>query len=411
MDFEDSPTAAEFRPRARAFLDAHLELRGGEGEREHVGAGDLDGLRDAIEWQAKMFDAGFACLTWPKEFGGQAAPPELQVIWNDEEERYRHPAKLFAIQHGNLGPTLQLWGSDEQKSAYLRRMARGDDLWCQLFSEPAAGSDLAGLRTKAVRDADEWVVDGQKIWTSNAFHSKLGMLVARTDPSVPKHDGLTYFIVDMKSPGVTVRPIETMGGDDHFCEVFFDGLRVPDANRIGGVGDGWRVSVTTLMNERSLVGGFPTASLTELMELAARLPSESGGLAIDDRSVREQIAEFWVKAKGLEFAQKRAHSAISQGKDPGPENSIIKLVAARMNQQIYSFAMELQGAAGVLMDASSGYGQRYLDSPGSRLAGGTDEILRNILAERVIGLPGEARADKGIPFDQIPTGTHTGGRD
>ena len=411
MDFEDSPEAAVFRARVRAFLDEQIELRSGSEDRSNVGADDLEALRAAVAWQATIFDAGFACLTWPKEYGGQDATPEFQVIWNQEEERYRHPAKVFAIQQGNLGPTLQLWGTDEQKQAYLRRMARGDDLWCQLFSEPAAGSDLAGLRTKAVLDGDEWVVDGQKIWTSNAYHSRLGMLVARTDPRVPKHDGLTYFIIDMKAPGVTVRPIETMGGDSHFCEVFFDGLRVPDANRIGGVGDGWRVSVTTLMNERTLAGGYPVASIRDLMLLAAGFPGEEAERAIDDRAVRERIADFQVKARGLEFTQIRAHSAISQGKQPGPENSIIKLVAARMNQEIYSFGMDLLGTAGIVMDASQGYADRYLDAPGGRLAGGTDEILRNILAERVLGLPGDARVDKGIPFDQIPTGSKGGGRD
>lgn len=411
MDFEDSAAAAEFRARARAFLDARLEPKRGDLGRSDVGANDLEALREAVDWQATLFDAGFACLTWPTEYGGQAATPELQVVWNQEEERYRHPAKLFAIQHGNLGPTLQLWGSEDQKDTYLRRMARGDDLWCQLFSEPAAGSDLAGLRTKAVRDGDDWIVDGQKIWTSNAFHARLGMLVARTDPTVPKHAGLTYFLIDMKSPGVSVRPIQTMGGSSHFCEVFFDGLRVPDRNRIGGVGDGWRVSVTTLMNERTLAGGYPITSLEELMTLAASLPGARSGTALDDRAVRERIAEFQVKAKGLDFTLNRALSAISQGREPGPENSIIKLVAARLNQEICAFGMEIQGAAGILATEPSSYAHRYLDAPGGRLAGGTDEILRNILAERVMGLPSDSRADKGIPFDEIPTGVGTGGRD
>jgi alkylation response protein AidB-like acyl-CoA dehydrogenase len=404
MDFEDSPEEAAFRSRVRTFLDQRLERKQGAEDSPAVGSEDTAALAEAVRYQADLFDAGFACLTWPKAYGGQDAPAAFHVIMSQEEERYRTPAKIFAIQLGNLGPTLNYWGTDEQKKTHLRRMARGDDLWCQLFSEPSAGSDLAGLRTRAVRDGDEWVVDGQKIWTSNAAHARLGMLVARTDPTLPKHDGLTYFIIDMKAPGVTVAPIKTMGGSSHFCEVFFDGLRIPDRDRIGGIGDGWRVSVTTLMNERTLAAGYPIPSVENLMAMAAALPGEDGGTMLDDPSVRERIADFQVKIKALQFTINRVHSSISQGGEPGPENSIVKLVAARLNQEIASFGMELEGASGILMGGTAANGEHYLASPGGRLAGGTDEILRNILAERVIGLPPESRADKGMAFDAIPTG-------
>jgi alkylation response protein AidB-like acyl-CoA dehydrogenase len=380
-----------------------LELRLPGARRPGLGADDPRERERAVAYQARVFDAGFACLSWPREYGGQEARPIFQVIWNQEESRYRTPPHLFAIQHGNLGPTLIHWGTPEQKSAHLRRMARGDDVWCQLFSEPGAGSDLAGLRTRAVRDGEDWVVTGQKIWTSNAHHARYGMLVARTDPSVPKHAGLTYFIVDMRTPGVRVVPIRTMAGTSHFCEVFFDGARIPDHRRIGGVGEGWRVSVTTLMNERTLVGGYGTPSMPELIRHAASIQREGGRSALHDSSVRARIADFWAAGRGVEFTLRRAHTALSRGRDPGPENSIVKLVAAKLAQDLHSFATDLASESGALLDAPESRAAAYLDAPGSRLAGGTDEILRNILAERVLGLPGEIRADKGMPFDQIPT--------
>jgi alkylation response protein AidB-like acyl-CoA dehydrogenase len=402
MDFDDTPEEAAFRARARAFLDSLLERRLPGERRPGLGADDPRERERSIAYQARLFDDGFACLSWPREYGGQEARPIFQVIWNQEEARYRTPPSLFAIQHGNLGPTLIHWGTAAQKSAYLRRMARGDDVWCQLFSEPGAGSDLAGLRTRAVRDGSDWVVTGQKIWTSNAHHARYGMLVARTDPSVPKHAGLTYFVIDMHAPGVRVNPIRTMAGTSHFCEVFFDAARVPDRDRIGGVGEGWRVSVTTLMNERTLAGGYGTPSIPELIELARSIPRGADRSALADSSVRARIADFWAAGRGVELALRRAHTALSRGRDPGPENSIVKLVAAKLGQDLHAFATDLASEAGALLDAPESRAAAYLDAPGGRLAGGTDEILRNILAERVLGLPGEIRLDKGIAFDQIP---------
>jgi alkylation response protein AidB-like acyl-CoA dehydrogenase len=311
-----------------------------------------------------------------------------------------------------LAPTLMAHGTQAQKDRYIREMARGQVVWCQLFSEPDAGSDLAGLRTSAVRRGDEWVLNGQKIWSTGAHYCDFGMIVTRSDPDAAKHAGLTYFIVDMHAAGIEVRPIRQINGASGFNEVFFNDVRVPDENRVGGVGDGWRVALTTLMNERVAIGaGGGSGLVRELFRLAR--DSRSGGRpAIENQAVRQKLADFYIRAKGLQYTGYRTLSAISRGATPGPEGSIGKAVGAPLGQQMASFAMELQGAMGALLDPAvtaqeALWQEAYLGAPGLRIAGGTDEILRNIIAERVLGLPPEIRVDKDRPFREIPVGRAT----
>jgi alkylation response protein AidB-like acyl-CoA dehydrogenase len=283
-------------------------------------------------------------------------------------------------------------------------------VWCQLFSEPDAGSDLAGLRTSAVKDGNDWVINGQKIWSTGAHFSDFGMIVTRSDPNAPKHAGLTYFIVDMHAKGVEVRPIKQINGGSGFNEVFFSDVRVPDANRLGAVGDGWRVAITTLMNERVAIGaGGGAGRFKDLLKLA-RATKRNGRPAIEDSAVRQKLASFYIRSKGLQFTGYRTLSALSRGGTPGPEGSIGKAVGAPLSQEMASFAMELQGAMGAVTDgalsAQEGLWQdMYLGMPGLRIAGGTDEILKNIIAERVLRLPPEVRVDKDRPFREIPTGS------
>ncbi len=410
MDFEDTPKEAEFRARCRAWLERNAEplapgeVADGMGERE-----DPETIARAKAWQAKKFDEGWAVLTWPKEYGGQGLGRMEQIIWNQEEAHFRTPPNIYLIGHGMLGPTIMAHGTDEQKKRFLRNMARGQEIWCQLFSEPGAGSDLAGLRTTALRDGDDWVINGQKIWSTGAHYSDWGMIVTRTDPDVPKHKGLTYFIIDMHSPGVEARPIRQMSGGAAFNEVFFTDVRVPDANRLGAVGDGWRVALTTLMNERVAIGaGGGAGGFRRLFDLARR-SRRNGRPAIEDGAVRERLADFYIATKGLQFTGYRTLSAISRGATPGPEGSIAKAVGAPLAQQMASFALDLEGAMGGVLERSVApeealWQDSYLGSPGIRIAGGTDEVLRNIIAERVLGLPPEIRVDKGKPFREIPTG-------
>ncbi len=302
------------------------------------------------------------------------------------------------------------FASEEQKRRYLPPLAAGEEIWCQLFSEPAGGSDLAGLRTRAEKAADgsgDWIINGQKIWTSGAHYSDMAILITRTDPNVPKHKGLTMFFLSMKSPGIEIRPIKQANGQSGFNEVYFTDVRIPDAQRLGAVGDGWKVSLTTLMNERLSIGSGMSTGFPELFDLCCRIET-ANGLAVDDPAVRSKLATWAIRTTGLKYTGFRALSALSRGETPGPENSIGKLVAGPTMQEIAMFAEDLQGQAGIISDpeiaAANGRFQAMLmRSPATRVEGGTDEILRNIIAERVLGLPADIRVDKDVPFNQIPT--------
>ncbi|HTO71092.1 MAG TPA: acyl-CoA dehydrogenase family protein [Myxococcota bacterium] len=402
MDFNDTKEEATFRAEARAFLDKHMKpLRPGESNNMLSERDDPDTIKHAKAWQATKKDNGWAVLTWPKEFGGRDATPIQSVIWNQEEAKYRVPPNIFGIGLGMLGPTIMAHGTKEQKDRFIAKMARGDEIWCQLFSEPAAGSDLAGLRTSAQKKGDDWVINGQKIWTTGAHFSKWGMIVTRTDPTVPKHAGLTYFIVDMGAPGIEIRQIKQINGGSGFNEVFFTDVKIPDSQRLGRVGDGWRVALTTLMNERASIGGGGGGMRSEDLIRMARQSEWNGKSALEDSAVRQKIADFYIRSSGLKYTGYRTLTALSKGTTPGPESSIGKLVGAPMGQEVAAFAIELQGLAGSALGAAQ---EAYLGSPGLRIAGGTDEIMRNILAERVLRLPPEPRLDKDTAFRDVPTG-------
>ena len=404
MDFNDTPEEAEFRAEANAFLRKHAKLKTGDEAGAMLGTDDPVLIKKSQAWQALKAENGWACITWPKEFGGRGGTSIQSVVWNQEEGKFSTPPSIFTIGLGMLGPTIMAHGTDEQKEKFLPKMVHGDEIWCQLFSEPAAGSDLAGLRMSAVKDGDEWVINGQKIWTTGAQYSDWGMIVTRTDPDVPKHAGLTYFIVDMKAPGVDIRPIKEITGDSHFNEVFFNDVRVPDSQRLGAVGNGWAVAITTLMNERSALGSGRTGPRVEdLIDLASETQIH-GRPAIEDSEVRQKIADFFIRLSGLKYTGYRTLTAISRGQTPGPEAAIGKLIGAPLGQQLSSFAIELQGPAGSQMGNGSLWQLAYLFAPGLRVAGGTDEILRNIIAERVLRLPPEPRIDKKLAFREVPTG-------
>ena len=412
MNFDDTPQEAEFRALARKWIEAN---RPDDLMRDLAAADEIKDrdqrtsaiVKAAKAWQRKKADAGFACLTWPKEYGGRAATPIQRVIWDQEEGNYGALSGPFAIGQGMCGPTVMAYATEEQKRRYLPPLASGEEVWCQLFSEPAGGSDLAGLRTKAEKDGDDWIINGQKIWTTGAHFSDYGILITRTDPTLPKHKGLTMFFLDMRSPGVEVRPIKQASGHSGFNEVYFTNVRIPDAQRLGKVNDGWNVSLTTLMNERFSIGARLATGVPEFFDFASDTKMADGTLAIDDKAVRENLATWAARANGLKYTSYRAISALSRGERPGPENSIGKLVAAPMTQDIAMYALELQGQMGAVMrDDASPAGKLYqmlYHAIGMRIAGGTDEVMRNIIAERVLGLPGDIRVDKDAPFNQIPT--------
>lgn len=407
MDFSDTPEEAAFREEVRAFLSANAEPK--TETNKSLPVLDVAGsVARGKAFQRKKYEAGLAAITWPEAFGGRGLSPIFQVIYKQEEEKYLVPGGIYEIGLGMCIPTLMKHGTPEHSKRYVPKALSGEEIWCQLFSEPSAGSDLAGLRTRAVRDGDEWVINGQKVWTSGAHFCDFGVIVTRSDPEAPKHKGLTYFFLDMKSPGIEVRPIHQVSGASNFNEVYFNDVRVPDSQRLGDVGEGWKVSLTTLMNERLAVGGSRSPDFDELFSLARQLDLETGP-AIEDASVRERLADWYVEQQGLKYTQFRTMTALSRGETPGPEASIAKVVSARKLQEISLFALDLLDQAGAVQDESLApmdavFQKGMLNAPGLRIAGGTDEILRNIIAERVLGLPGDIRVDKDVAFKDLPTG-------
>ncbi|HMF84667.1 MAG TPA: acyl-CoA dehydrogenase family protein [Acidimicrobiia bacterium] len=397
----------DFVAEAKAFLDANAEPRSeqkfvwGEGT-DRVGILDektdeeeAQELRAAKEWKATEFDAGFGWITGPDEYGGRGLDVAYQRAYGDVQAEYSTPSVApFSVGLGMVAPTILAHAIPDVKERYLRRLYRGDLVACQLFSEPAAGSDLAGIQTRAVRDGEEWVVSGQKVWTSGAQVSDLGEIITRTSPDKPKHKGLTMLLVDMKAPGVTVRRLRQMTGGASFNEVFFDDVRVHDSHRLGDVDEGWTVALTTLMNERAAIGGgigTRATTFTRFVELARYL-----GLA-DDPLVRQRLADSYVKLHVARYTNQRAMAKIRAGQLPGPEMSVAKL---SMTQNFQRLANMLSTMLGPRITADSGewgtyaWSELVLGVPGMRVAGGTDEVMRNIVGERVLGLPKEPRADR-----------------
>ena len=368
----------------------------------------------AAEFLGAQFDAGLAWVHFPPGRGGLGVPRGLQAVADSVVDAAGGPS-AFAdnpIGYGMAGPTVAAFGSDEQQARYLRRMYAGEDIWCQLFSEPGAGSDVAGLATKAARDGDAWVVDGQKVWTSLAHLARWGLLLARTDPAVPKHRGMTYFVLDMRAPGVEVRPLRQLTGDAEFNEVYLTGVRIPDSGRLGQVGDGWKVALTTLMNERSALGGVTgsrgSGPIADAVALWHSHPGRHTPVA------RDQLVRLWAEAEAHRLTIQRARRGTDQAA-PGPEGSVGKLISAGLNKRIYDFCVDFLGPEGALYgsyemrptgrgnpNADGEVQRRFLRSLANSIEGGTSEIMRNIIGERVLGLPGEPRADKDVPWRDVP---------
>ena len=392
MDFDDTPEEAAWRAEVRAFLEQHRE------------AGTDTDTEAARAWQAMLHDAGYVGVTWPVEAGGRGGTPMQQAIIDQEMARLDLRPLINLIGIGMCGPTVIVHGSDDQKRRYLKRLLRADDIWCQLFSEPAAGSDLAGLRTRAVRYGDGWRVTGQKVWTTRAHLSDYGILLTRTDPDVPKHRGLTMFVVDMEAPGVIVRPLRQMSGGADFNEVFFDDVVVPDTERLGDVGDGWRVALTTLMSERLSLGGGGTGIGPTAETVARHVGAHLGALSPDRQALaRQELGRAYVSVLGARYTGYRQLSKLSRGELPGPEASAGKLSGTRSARDLADLAVRVLGddapvAGGYWHDLQAGL-------PGMAIAGGSDQVLRNIIGERVLGLPAEPRADKGVTFRESIEGT------
>jgi alkylation response protein AidB-like acyl-CoA dehydrogenase len=378
---------------------------------------------DSITFRRKQFEHGLAWVHFPEGHGGLGISPRQQQTVLDEISKHsrvvHHDPPASTIGIGMGAPTVLTYASEAQKKYHLPRIFSGEDIWCQMFSEPSAGSDVAGLSSRAARDGDHWVVNGQKVWTSVAHLSSWGMLVVRTNPNVPKHDGLSYFIVDMKTPGVTVRPLYQITGEAEFNEVFFDNVRIPHANMLGKEGQGWRVAITTLMNERVAIGGGGakkkgTGAISQLVKLWQQ--RKQGALSqTQEVLMRDRVTRAWMDNELLRITSQRARAAQKQG-NPGPEGSVMKLAQADINKHMWELAIDLLGADGLAFEAGyelrqSGFEGRsaealakyqFLRSRANSIEGGTSEIMRNILGERVLGLPGEPRVDKDVPWKDVP---------
>ena len=403
----------EFRTEARTWLAEHATPRTAEGNPAAVFAEHPDEeahVERSKEWQRRLHDAGWAGLTWPEQYGGRGLTPSHQIVWAEEAADFDIPTAIFSIGLGMAGPTLIVWGTEQQKDRWLPPMLLGDEIWCQLFSEPDAGSDVAAVRTRAVLDGEEYVVNGQKVWTSGAHYSKWGMLLARTDPDVPKHAGLTYLIIDMDQPGVEVRPLRQMTGGANFNEVFFHDARVPQENVVGGPGMGWNVAITTLMNERTSIGALSSlesqSADTALLQLMDAVAEATG--AQQTPVMRARLADLRVRMKVLEFHAARIVARLAQGEIPTAEGSAAKLMLSDLLTRFATWGIDAQGPYGTLDGADAladgSWAGAFLGAPGVRIAGGTDEIMRNIIGERVLDLPREPRVGRDLPFSGVADG-------
>jgi alkylation response protein AidB-like acyl-CoA dehydrogenase len=404
-----------FRSEARAWLEDNATLResgSGPGDARDsdsvallptvTAEEDRAHLESLRSWTQRKFDAGFGALSWETEWGGRGLSAAYERAFADEELRFLVPPRhtAIAVTRNLVAPTIRAFGTSQQKASYLKRMLRADDIWCQLFSEPGAGSDLAGIATKAERDSSGWVINGQKVWTSGAHYAKWGYIQCRTDPAKPKHQGLTAFVIPMSAPGVQVRPLRQMTGGSSFNEVFFTDVRLSDDAILGAVNQGWKVALTTLGFERGASGddGGPSA-IQRLIALA----SEMG--RTDDILIRQLLSRAWIHQKLLTLTGQRVKDRLRAGETPGPEASIGKLFWTEGHKLINDVASALLGprlAADTGEWGTYAWSEHVLGSPGYRVAGGTDEIQRNIIGERVLGLPPEPRVDRDIPFRDVP---------
>jgi alkylation response protein AidB-like acyl-CoA dehydrogenase len=380
MDLRDSREEAEFRAEVQAWLEANLtdELRGGRyGERRFEEA--------SRAWSRKLFDAGYAGLTWPEEYGGAGAPYSYQAIFLEESARAEAPQHIGVIGLGMAGPTIIAFGTEEQKARYLPKILSAEEIWCQGFSEPGAGSDLASVRTTAVPHDGGFLVNGQKVWSSFAHLADWCILVTRSDPESQRHAGLTYLLVDMHSPGVEVRPLRQITGESEFNEIFFSDVQVPAENVLGEVGEGWAVAMTTLLHERGTLGFALTGILDVSVRKLLALTREKG---VDDPLLLDRVAQEWIELQALKLTNYRALTALMKTGIPGPEGSVSKLHWSESNQRLTKLALEILGEdAQVASNGDGDWRYQQLRSRGNTIEAGTSEILRNIIAERVLGLP------------------------
>ncbi len=391
MDFDDTPDEAAFRAEARSWLADHAKLRSAETPppvtlTEAFSDEEIKHVRESKAWQATLYDGGWAGITWPMEYGGRGGTALESVIFAQEQARFDVPGSIFAQGIGMAGPSLMAHGSDEQKERFLGPMLRGDEVWCQLFSEPGSGSDLASLATRAEPDGDQWIINGQKVWTSSAHFSDFGILLARTGDRSERHRGIGYFLVDMRTPGIEVRPIHQMSGGSHFCEVFLTDVMVPGANLVGPVNGGWSVAMTTLTSERTLIGSMGGDRFAKLLELA-----QATGAA-QNPAVRQKLVRNYIGFELIKYLGWRQLTAMSKGVPAGPESSVAKLALSIQMGEMGEVIMAMQGAAGTLIDPDPHV--QYLNSLfvgqwSSRFGGGTEQVQRNIIGERILGLPRE----------------------
>jgi alkylation response protein AidB-like acyl-CoA dehydrogenase len=404
-ELAEAPELGDFRLKVRSFLAEHATKRARRGDDEGAAfEATVADLATQKVFQAALAEAGLAGLTWPKPWG-PGLTPEHQRVFNEEAAGFELPTSAYVIGLGMVIPTMIEFGTDAQRERYVARALRGEEVWSQLFSEPGAGSDVASLQMRAERDGDEWILNGQKVWTTGAQLSDFGAVIARTSPDKPKHRGITMFIIDFKAQGVEIRPLRQMNGGSGFNEVFFTNVRVPDANRIGDVDDGWRCAIAMLMNERVAIGsgggGGGSAGLRPLIELARR----RGVLA--DAIVRQGLADVYIRMQILGYIGQRTRAAVKAGKAPGPEGSIAKLAGALLARRTSDLGIAIAGASGQAWEdrRDSRWALSVLSAPASRIAGGTDEVQRNIIGERVLGLPKEPQVDRDIPFKDLRVGT------
>jgi len=394
MDFSYSPEELAFKAEIEQWLDTHLPHDWGSDENPIPR--DPDEWNAAVRtWWTDLSGGGWTGVTWPTEYGGRGATPIEQAIYYETMAARAHPPLIGIIGTGMVGQTLMKYGSEEQKQRFLPKILSGEEVWCQGFSEPNAGSDLAGVQTRAVLDGDHWVVNGQKVWTSFGQFADWCILVVRSDPDAPKHKGLSYLLVDMHSPGITVSPIVQINGDAEFNEMFFEDVRVPKDSILGAPGEGWKVAMYTLMHERINVGasliGQTKRSIRQLVDFVKSYEKD-GRPASEDPLIRQKLAGFYTETEALKLILFRSLARQAEGEDPGPQGSAIKLIWASLNQRLYETALDILGPAGQLDGGPHAYADgkfqhAFLRARGNSIEGGTSEILRNIVAERVLGLP------------------------
>jgi alkylation response protein AidB-like acyl-CoA dehydrogenase len=398
--------SVNFQERVRSFLVSHAVDRGASVDEMEVPDDGLSAVDRAKAFQKAKFDAGLAGLTWPTEYGGQGLDGSFQTLYNDEASSFVTPDFIFTIGFGMCLPTVMTHGTEEIKQRYVPVGLQGAEIWCQLFSEPSAGSDVAGLQSRAILDGDEWILSGQKVWTTQAQFCDFGIVLARTNPDVPKHKGLSMFIVDMRAPGVTIRPLRQMNGGSSFNEVFFDDVRIPASHILGDPGEGWRVALTTLMNERVAIGaGRSTEDGDHMAPLQLQLDLATSRNLRGDPLVRQELVDLYIRYRVLDLIGLRIRSTVARGGIPGPEGSVAKLLAAllsRRSSDVAAFIAGMEASAWTSTD-DAGYraAQSVLTAPASAIAGGTSEVMRNILGERVLGLPKEPSVDRDVAFNKI----------